>query len=184
MQIHNGSNTRIWMDPWIPYVTGFKPLAKSTSTTQDLAQTIDSLFSPLGSKWNLSLLTEPFDLATIQAILKIRLTPSSAVDRPLWTPKKKGYFTVKSTYRLLATSQENVDSPLSCADWNKLWNLKVHCRLKLLLWKIVWNILPTGSRIHQCLPDDSSRQSSCLLCTEENESITHLLLTCLLAQNI
>ena len=33
--------------------------------------------------------------------------------------------------------------------WRTLWGMKMHKRLKMLLWKIAQNILPTRSRLHE-----------------------------------
>ena len=42
--------------------------------------------------------------------------------------------------------------PLSNSEWKSLWRMKIHERLKLLLWKLVWNSFPTrenlGVRFH------------------------------------
>lgn len=56
----------------------------------------------------------------------------------------------------------------------------VHNRLKLLLWKVTWEILPTkekvAERIGLCDMDDD--QLKCGLCGENPETLLHLLLLC------
>uniref|UniRef100_A0A7N2N4G3 Uncharacterized protein n=1 Tax=Quercus lobata TaxID=97700 RepID=A0A7N2N4G3_QUELO len=36
----------------------------------------------------------------------------------------------------------NSKTRLQKKDWMKLWNVKIHERLKLMLWKLAWDILP------------------------------------------
>jgi hypothetical protein len=59
-----------------------------------------------------------------------------------------------------------------------LWNLKVNERLKLMLWKIAWESLPTkefiGNRIHL---DDIN----CPHCNSQIESVVHLFFECPIA---
>ncbi|GLT68112.1 hypothetical protein SLA2020_403710 [Shorea laevis] len=51
-------------------------------------------------------------------------------------------FTVKSAYEFAFIDGGRV-SPLSASSWQSLWGLKLQARLKHLLWKIAWNILPS-----------------------------------------
>jgi hypothetical protein len=38
-------------------------------------------------------------------------------------------------------------SPFSVDTWKSLWGLKIQARLKHLLWKIVWDMLPSRANI-------------------------------------
>lgn len=69
-------------------------------------------------------------------------------------------------------------SPKSC--WKALWKLKLNHRLKLFLWKIVWNIVPTKFRISQSIHASLS-DPSCSLCSYPTDSLFHLFFTCLIA---
>lgn len=59
--------------------------------------------------------------------------------------------------------------------WKSLWDLKIHDRLKLFLWRILANVIPSrsflASRIG--LPD-----SSCPVCDAELEDLFHIFKKC------
>ena len=64
---------------------------------------------------------------------------------------------------------------MSSKDWKELWKLKINARLKNLLWKMSWNILPTCSVLNNrfALPS-----LDCPLCRNALESLEHLFLHC------
>lgn len=99
-------------------------------------------------------------------------------DRWIWTLEPTGVFTPKSLYRALLPSFASSTSFLSMADWNKLRKLRIHAQLRLLLWKLAWNLLPTRIRIASAIHLVVSVDHLCPLCAESPESIQHLFLSC------
>lgn len=93
-----------------------------------------------------------------------------------------GRFSVKSIFRSLCSSVAPSVLDLSVVDWSLLWKLKFHARLKLLLWKVAWNILPTRARIAEGLTSQLDLVSLCPLCVAASESLHHLLLACPLSR--
>lgn len=83
--------------------------------------------------------------------------PSNYADHFIWFPNSSGKFSTKSAYltdhkaRFFFLST----GPLSSSYWKALWKLKIHERLKYLLWKISWEILLTKSTLNArfVLPD-------------------------------
>jgi hypothetical protein len=71
--------------------------------------------------------------------------------------------------------------PSSQPFWKKLWKLNLNDRLRLFLWKIAWNILPTTSRINSILPLPN-RQPECPLCKIAYDSLHHLFFNCIFAR--
>jgi hypothetical protein len=62
-----------------------------------------------------------------------------------------------------------------------LWKLKLNARLKLFLWKIAWNILPTKEILNLILPITDS-EMLCPLCKSEAYSLSHLFFSCCFAR--
>lgn len=106
--------------------------------------TVDSLIDSITHQWDIYQLHMPFDQATIFEVLKIQPTLSSQPDKIIWTPDKKGCFTVKSAYLTTLPTGSHSSNPFTKTEWLALWKLKIHARLKLLLWKIACNLLHTG----------------------------------------
>ncbi|XP_059446389.1 uncharacterized protein LOC132177930 [Corylus avellana] len=76
--------------------------------------------------WNASLLADLFEPSTVQNILRT--------------------FSVKSAHDISVVHGGRI-SPLAEDAWFSLWGLKLQARLKHLLWKIAWDILPSRANI-------------------------------------
>jgi hypothetical protein len=120
-----------------------------------------------------------FTPATVCEILKIGIRLIS--DSLLWTPSPSGAFSIKSTHHLITSGHTVPIPPLPSATWKALWKLKINHRLRLLLWKMGWNILPTKSRISCCIPS-APTDISCSLCSFPTDSLLHLFFSCPIAR--
>lgn len=110
-------------------------------------------------------------------MLSLNLPLANQQDRWVWTPDSKGLFTVKSCYLCVLPPPFVSDSLLAPAEWKGLWKLSLHAQLKILLWKLVCNVIPTRSRVGALLTS-SAEPSCCPLCLSKVETIQHLLISC------
>ena len=88
---------------------------------------------------------EIFSLEATQAILTIPITHHPKQDRLIWLPDPKGTFTIKSVHRV-AFTQVCDGSPIN-SFWKNLWKVRLSKRLKMLLWRIGANVIPTGENL-------------------------------------
>jgi ribonuclease HI len=92
----------------------------------------------------------------------------------------RGDFTTSSAYRLITASTSSaLSSSVSSLCWKSLWKLNLNDRLRLFLWKIAWNILPTKDRLSQLFPISDN---ICPLCGMAGDSLTHLFFECFFAR--
>lgn len=112
-------------------------------------------------------------------ILKIRL--NSTKDSFLWTPSSSSKFSTKSVHHHITTSRTAFTSPLTASRWKSHWKLKLHHRLRLFLWKMIWDIIPTKIRISFSI-HNSTMDTSCSLCSFPIDSILHLFFSCPIAR--
>lgn len=129
-------------------------------------------------RWNVPLIRQLFDVSSAEAILSIYLPLANCPDRWIWTPESKGTFSVKSSYHFISHATLGFPSSFSPLDWKSLWRLQIHSRLKLLLWKCMWNILPTQSRLNSIFLNGGSDLPACFLCCEHTDSLYHLIFQC------
>jgi hypothetical protein len=115
-----------------------------------------------------------FDFSSVAEILCIKIRTLS--DALLWTASSLGCFTTKSAHHLYTAQRPLQFSPVLAYSWKGLWKLKLTHRFKLFLWKMVWNIVPTKSRIS--LSIHSGLDTSCSLCSNSNNSLLHLFFSC------
>jgi hypothetical protein len=133
------------------------------------------------ASWNTPLLHSLFSPQICREIQKIHISPSPCPDY-LWTPSSSGKFTTSSAYSLISSSRvSSYDPPLDSNSWKHLWKLKLNARLKLFLWKIAWDIIPTKARLKAIFPI-APDLSLCPLCKSEEDSLPHLFFKCCFAR--
>jgi hypothetical protein len=171
------SNLPIWTSPWIPILLHFIPTPRLPYfTSYPLA--ISDLLLPSTAFWNSTLLFFFFNPSTIIEILKIVLSPLH--DLVLWTPTNSA-FSTKSAHHLITSSIPVTPFPFSKSHWKALWKLNLNHRLKLFLWKMVWNIIPTKFHISQTI-NSSPNDTSCSICSFPIDFILHLFFSCPIAR--
>jgi len=118
------------------------------------------------TQWNLEALQSVFDVASVYEISKIRIS-STSQPRFLWTFSTSGKFSSKSASLQIKKSQDDLSVlPVVSPDfWKKIWKLNLNDRLRLFLWKIAWNILPTRERLNPVFSSLDSL-SNCPLCND------------------
>jgi hypothetical protein len=184
-KIHSYSSLPIWSSNWIPTITALTPTPSTHLTHPYPNLIISDLFhydhSHSAPSWNTPLLHHLFDTSTIGEILKIKIS-NSEEESFFWTPAANGQFSTKSALSLISSQRTNqLTSPLSSSNWKHLWKLKLNDRLKLFLWKIAWDIVPSKSRLNQVFPIPQDKLI-CPLCNGEEDSLSHLFFRCFFAR--
>lgn len=96
-------------------------------------------------RWNEHLLSELCDELCMEDVKKLDMLRCHLEDKLFWIRNKTYRFTVKSCYQLCSgrgneTEGENV--------WRSIWNAHLHKRLKIFLWRVASNIMPTNLLLH------------------------------------
>ena len=126
-------------------------------------------------QWDRGKLHELFEPNTVTKILAIYLTQLPQQDQVFWCLNPASEFTIKTAYNALRVFNYPPHPLLQSKDWKDLWKLKIHARLKNLLWKMAWEILPTTSVLKSRF---SLSSIDCYLCNNAIESLEHIFLYC------
>ena len=120
---------------------------------------------------------ELFNSESVETIQKIHIPLRGKVDKLIWVSDSKGAFSVKSAYKA------NQDPPCgsSIEQWQKIWKIKAHDRIKMLLWRIGSNVLPTKNNLTIRI---GTSNPNCVFCSREPETTTHLFFHCQVARAI
>ena len=166
---------RIWSDPWIPDLPSFIPPPK-VDANPDLALIVSQLFSLDHSKWDISKLNYFFEEPVVDLILKIPIPINQTEDSWSWMVTNSGTFSAKSAYWLCraASPPSNID-----AIRGRIWKTKLHDCLKMLLWRITANMLPSKEVISKF---NGNIDRCCPLCSLTDESSLHLFTVCTIAK--
>ncbi|KAL5848629.1 hypothetical protein ACOSQ4_006642 [Xanthoceras sorbifolium] len=170
-KVKEGHNIAVYDDLWIPRASNFKVLSPS------LLPDGTSIFALIGApgSWSRGLVQFYFRPEKAATILSIPLYSSPLRDSLTWHFDKKGYFSVKSAYRL-ALKANNSDSPSSSGApfpwWKKLWALQLPSKIKIFCWRACREFLPTKGNIFKRGIGDSNL---CPFCSRIPESSDHAL---------
>ena len=63
--------------------------------------------------------------------------------------------------------------PLAIEAWISLWGLKIQARLKHLLWKVAWDILPSRAKIGRFVVSEDLAAWLCPFCKGPLETLTY-----------
>ena len=160
----------VWQDPWVPWIHGFIPRPRDEAVPKCPMKVSQLIHNELHC-WKAELICQMFDTPFAQAILAISIPITSKADKLVWVLDSKGVFSVKSAY-IASNPQFNLlVSPM--VKWKKLWNLKAPERLKMFLWRLCVNALPTRDNLFKRM---NITDTSCMLCNESEENPCHLFL--------
>jgi hypothetical protein len=121
---------------------------------------VSTLIDPETGAWDSDVIKSFFDDVIAAKILQIPLSRHGGNDFPSWPHAKYGVYTVRSAYNL-ARSQEVVDRPsltnrglqsdTSTEEklWKKLWKIKAPGKMKITLWRLAQECLPSGFQLRQ-----------------------------------
>ena len=96
-QMGNGTQIRIWRDPWIP-----RELSLRVTSRQGKCRLrwVSELLDIEGRGWDLNKLPQIFNLADAEEIAKIKIPTRAMDDFLAWHAEKNGMFSVRSAYNL------------------------------------------------------------------------------------
>lgn len=140
--VGDGASVKIWMDLWVPWIQNFRPRPRVQSFTQ-LPIMAYQLIKYERHAWKEPMIKELFDLADVLAILCIPL-PEAQRRKLIWVPNFKRVFIVKSAYHCI--TNQYFPNPLS-NPWKMIRNLNAPGHLKMFLWRIGVNVLPTRENL-------------------------------------
>jgi hypothetical protein len=182
LQVSTCSDFPIWTTAWIPTMPSFLPHPKFPNNKEFPVGFISDFIHADTTQWNLEALIFVFDEFSVFEISKIRI---SLISQPwfLWIFSTSGKFSSKSAYLQIKSFQDDLSVlPGITPDfWKKIWKLNLNDRLKLFLWKIAWNILPTREQVNSVFSSSDSF-SNCPLCNNGEDSLSHLFFQCCFAR--
>ncbi|KAB1213575.1 hypothetical protein CJ030_MR5G010506 [Morella rubra] len=79
------------------------------------------------------------------------------------------------------TSTSSIAVDLDKASWGRLWKLKLHDRLKMLLWQIAAGALKNKGALARVLGREEEESFLCSFCRQAPEDSIHLLVRCSVA---
>nr|XP_051200174.1 uncharacterized protein LOC127313744 [Lolium perenne] len=181
-RVGDGKNISIKEDNWIPEET---PSTICTIGTVQQDQKVSSLIDDNNASWKEDKVREMFQEEIAEKILKIPISSEGCKDFASWPHSKNGTYTVKSGYNLARTQLFWLERSLTGRGsssnqeiiekvWKKLWKIQCPEKMKIVLWRIAQNCLPTGDQLQtRSIPT----RYDCVFCNR-SENVAHCFLLC------
>lgn len=181
----NGELINFWEDFWISdrpimhqlprlyRITNFKHSSVKDFLTKWVEGSVSS-----SDLWIRPLLSrEEEDLNSLNRILST-ISLSNLKDKLFWSPGK-GAFTSKICTSLL--QQNHTSNRNQIEVWNSIWSAKVPPKIRIFLWKLESNSIPTLLLLSQRI-QNFNLGSMCPWCRAAEESVKHLFWDCSIAK--
>ena len=141
----------------------------------DPPQWVTELIMP-DAQWDSTLISEIFLPIDAQTIMSIPLCTRHVDDFWSWIHEKNGVFSVRSAYRMLVNTRvrreawlegraNSSDLDRDSKAWEKLWKVNVPPKVKIFLWRLAQQSLPTADLLHH---RNMSTITSCSFCGTEH----------------
>lgn len=167
-RVGDGKKISLTRDNWIPDSV---PGTICRNVTGEEDKTVNHLFSSDGKAWNEVAVREMFPEDLAAKILKIPISSEGCSDFASWPHTKGGIYTVRSGYNLarslsfwqyssLAQRGSSSDFMENENIWRKLWKIQCPNRMKIILWRMAHNCLPTGDQLQRRAIPTRSTQST------------------------
>ena len=170
--IGDGKSIQVWSDPWVPEIENFMPQPRLEEYKR-LPIKANDLIDPISKSWISNWVEELFAPTDARAILNIPIPVSHKQDKLVWLPDSKGRFLAKSIHNVAFAHPNCNGQPQAC--WSKLWKANFPERLKMLIWRISVNAIPTKANLQVHL---NHVDASCLLCNVDKEDSEHIFFKC------
>jgi hypothetical protein len=185
-RIGSRETTHAWNANWLPRDFALRPMV---CTGEDPPTNVAAFIDRSTASWNVSLLHEFFLPLDIEVIRSIPICTRTAEDFWAWQYEKAGVFSVKSAYHMVVNSRrrrgawlENIATSSNHQqeekDWASLWKIKVPSKIRVFLWRLARNTIPTMDVRHHRNMVDNCGYSLC----GEPDSWRHSLLECTMSR--
>lgn len=184
--IGNGKGTKLWQERWL----NRKPASKVQSMKRQQSPTsvcladdmkVSELLQSNGRDWNTELIEELFSEEVRDKIYDITPAGKESDDSYAWDYTKTGHYTVKSGYwvqvNIINARQETQEILQPGLDvlYQMIWKLETSPKIHPFLWRCLKNSLPVAGNMYS---RHISKDSRCIRCGQEDETVNHLLFTC------
>jgi hypothetical protein len=186
-RVGTGVSIHPWNDNWLPRDFLLRPVA---CPKEDPPSQVSYFIDSVSATWNEQRLRECFVQMDIEVIRNIPLSTTQDDDVWAWHYDRKGCFSVKSAYRMLAETKQrredwldgkaaNSNSEQQKKQWTSIWKIQVPSKLKVFLWRLARQSLPTADTRHR---RNMAPTPWCGICRAAVDTWRHALLDCTMSR--
>jgi len=165
-------------DKWLPTPTSFSVQSPQKILSDDAK--VAELIDPDLKNWNVGLIKAIFSKDEAKVILGILLRPLLPHDCLIWRGTSNGLFSVRSAYHLAKELQDDLGGQCSSTEkgsevWKRMWSMEVPQVVKIFLWRVFNNALPTRANLFKRKVVEVCK---CSICGSDDETTSHAIWSC------
>lgn len=146
---------------------------------------VSDLINENNREWRKDVITSLFAEDDADRILKISLLVAAQDDAMVWGGEPSSEFVGRSTYKILQTGHMapilNDIQTASRNFYKQLWSLAIPSKIKMIIWCILENYIPTLANLHYRRLVASM---TCPRCAIDAENTHHVFRSCPIAQEV
>ncbi|KAL0414362.1 UNVERIFIED_CONTAM: hypothetical protein Sradi_1637900 [Sesamum radiatum] len=182
-RVGSGDYIRVWIDPWLPRPRSFRPMTPAPASLFNLR--VSDLMIPCCHEWDMSRIRTLFWQEDSDLISSIPLSFTATRDIRIWHYSRSEMFMVRSAYHLAVSLEDR-----SCSSslrqhehtwWRRVWQAKLPNKIKVFIWRVCRNALPTGMALARRLYGSAE---PCPFCLSYEEDVLHTLVHCPFARQL
>ncbi|MBA0786949.1 hypothetical protein Gotri_026680, partial [Gossypium trilobum] len=143
-RVGRGDKISVCDDLWIP---GNKMVRISNQEVSGNIELVSELIDTCNRRWKIEMVKDTFQPDIVEKVLKIPLAETEHDDFQVWRGEPTGEFSVRSAYKLLHESLLDPNELILHTEttnfYKKLWNLHIPSKIKMMIWRISWNFIPS-----------------------------------------
>ncbi|KAH1107250.1 hypothetical protein J1N35_011018 [Gossypium stocksii] len=174
-----GTGVNIWNNALLPVSGQGRVQVQRISTEYT---TVSDLINEEENAWKEDVICELFEEDDARKILTIPLSYCVQDDRWVWRGDNSGVYTTKNGYKWLmtdATDTSNRERTLQITTlktyYTKVWNLEIAAKIKITLWRITNNYMPTLQVLQN---RKFAVTNHCPVCGAGEETVEHVFRDC------
>ena len=184
-RIGTGEQTSIWNANWLPRDGLLRPVC---CVHDNPPQLVCELIDTNKRSWDMAKVQAFLAPMDVDVIRNIPLPSRQQEDHWAWHYDKRGIFSVRSAYKMLVNTRDSRTAWLESSDgrsdrkgeekeWSELWHVRVPSKLRIFLWRLAKQSLPSADVLHH---RHMAERSICMLCGKQ-DSWRHALIECNMA---
>jgi hypothetical protein len=176
--VGNGVSIQIWSDKWLPFPAAGVPVTPFNTLPEDAC--VSQLIQATTGTWDNAMVDRVFLPGEASLIKSMVLSYRAPEDLLVWCGKRSGRYSVRSAYRMLVAAES--DGQPGCLPmggwqnfWKCIWSVQAPSKIRVFLWRVCNNALPTLVNLLRCTIISSAM---CSFYSGDDEDLLHVLWTC------
>ncbi|KAL8538534.1 hypothetical protein ACS0TY_000522 [Phlomoides rotata] len=184
--VGDGGKTSFWDERWVGDVCFRRKFYRLYNLSEDKEKMVGEMGEWVGEewRWKWAWRRELFDREVVRLNELISILDRSHIKRGVqdtwrWDMTPDGLYTIRDVYAWLSCKEsEEAEDAGSDSGFDLIWNKFSPLKVIIHAWRLLWERLPTTTKLQRRNALPSSADMNCVFCTCHPESVRHIFFEC------